>query len=620
MAKKKEYAEKKEIQATPQTLGQLPPGMPPLTKEQQKKLDEIKIKIDSFQKELLSKFEDYIVGIGLMPPPQPPQGEVQKKEEPEKIHLLLLVDDTDSQKMSKLELKEKLGQIVDEIAKKVDERLTPNTILLSELWMSCYDGKYDLLQLVAISAPIYDKGMLSAVKIGEIHRSMVIKKFEKYIVSYILFGSLVRGQATKESDIDVAIVIDDTDVKKMTRAELKDKLRAIIIGMGIEAGEMTGIRNKINIQVYILTEFWDNIKEANPVIFTILRDGVPFYDRGLFMPWKQLLKMGKIKPSREAIEMFMSSGEQMVIRVKTRLKELIETDIYWATLTPAQAALMMYGIPPPTPKETIELLEEIFVTKEKLLEKKYVDTLREIRRYYKGMETGEIKEVSGKEIDELLKRSDEYLQRIKKLFGEIESMKDREEMIHVYDSIVTIVRDILRLEGIERADTTELLRIFDKELISTGKVPQKYIRLLEELIKAKKDYDTNKLTDTEVDKIKKSSHELIKFLVEYMQRKRARDLERVKIRVKSGNHFGEILMFENIAFITHDLDAEEKMLSKTVIKPDGSLGSLETASYEEMEQAIATSEIPKAVYIKGIIIEDLKRIWGKDVEILMNKN
>ncbi len=34
----------------------------------------------------------------------------------------------------------------------------------------------------------------------------------------------------------------------MTRVELKDKLRAIIIGMGIEAGDMTGIKNKLNIQ------------------------------------------------------------------------------------------------------------------------------------------------------------------------------------------------------------------------------------------------------------------------------------------------------------------------------------------------------------------------------------
>src|SRR3989344_8896280 len=105
-----------------------------------------------------------------------------------------------------------------------------------------------------MSLPVFDKGMLAAIKIAEVHKGMVLKKFEKYIVSYVLGGSLVQGRATSKSDIDVFIVIDDTDVKKMTRAELKDKLRAIIIGMGAQAGQMTGIKNKINIQVYILTD------------------------------------------------------------------------------------------------------------------------------------------------------------------------------------------------------------------------------------------------------------------------------------------------------------------------------------------------------------------------------
>ena len=149
--------------------------------------------------------------------------------------------------------------------------------------------------------------MLAAIKIAEVHKTMVLKKFEKYILSYVLAGSLTQGRATATSDIDVWIVIDDTDVKKMSRIELKDKLRGIIIGMGIEAGELTGIKNKLNIQVYILTDFWESLKEANPIIFTLLRDGVPFYDRGIFMPWKQLLRMGHIKPSREAIDFFIST-------------------------------------------------------------------------------------------------------------------------------------------------------------------------------------------------------------------------------------------------------------------------------------------------------------------------
>ena len=166
MAKKYQEEKKEAPKEVQPVFGQMPPGMPQLTKEQQKKLEDIKKRIDIFQKELMGKFEDYIVAIGLLPPPQPRPGEEPKKEDQDKIHLLILVDDTDSTKMSKLELKDKLIQIIDEMAKKTDERLVPNTFLVSELWMSCYDGKYDILQMCALAAPVFDKGLLAATKIG----------------------------------------------------------------------------------------------------------------------------------------------------------------------------------------------------------------------------------------------------------------------------------------------------------------------------------------------------------------------------------------------------------------------------------------------------------------------
>ena len=289
-----------EMPDGPTVPGPIPPGAQispeaqKLSEEMAQKLKDMKEKLDDFSKKVVDKFDKYIIGVALLPPPKPQPGE---KFDKDLLDVLVLIDDSDSQKMTKQELKNKLITIIDAIGKEVDPKILPQVILLTELWQNVYDAKYELLQIIAMGAPIFDQGMLSAIKIAEIHKTMVLRKFEKYIVSYVLAGSLVQGKSTKTSDIDVWVVIDDTDVKKMTRAELKDKLRAIIIGMGIEAGEMTGIRNKLNIQVYILTDFWDSLREANPVIFTLLRDGVPFYDRGIFMPWKQLLRMGKIKPS-----------------------------------------------------------------------------------------------------------------------------------------------------------------------------------------------------------------------------------------------------------------------------------------------------------------------------------
>lgn len=588
--------------------------MKKLPKEAKEKLKQIKSKLDKFSKKTVEKFEKYIMGIALLPPPRPKEGE---KVEKEKINVLVLIDDTEPTKMSKMELKEKLSAIINDIAKNIDENLKPETILLSELWQSCFDGKYDLLQLIALGAPVFDTGMLSAIKIAEVHKTMILKKFEKYIVSYVLAGSLVQGKATPTSDIDVWVVIDDTDVKKMTRAELKDKLRAIIIGMGIEAGEITGIKNKLNIQVYILTDFWDSLKEANPIIFTLLRDGVPFYDRGVFMPWKLLLKMGKIKPSAEAIDMFMGSGEQMLTRVHDKIKDIGMEDIYYAILTPSQAAIMLFGLPPPTPSETPTVMRDLFVKKEKLLEDKFIETLEKTIKVRKDIEHGVKKELTGKELDELLNSSEKYLKRIRRLFTQIEKMKEEESTIYIYDSIVTVIRDILRLEGIEKVSDVEVVKIFKQEMVETGKIPEKFLRMLNDIVKARKDYDEKKLTKHEVERVKKDSAAFIKFMVEYLQRKRGRELEKTKIRVRHGDTFGEVTLLGKQAFIVHDIDQPEKTVSKAKINPDGSLGTPQPATMEDLEKALTTVEIPAKVFIKEPIFEDLKRMFGKDVEILV---
>ncbi|MDO8656891.1 MAG: hypothetical protein Q7K45_06655, partial [Nanoarchaeota archaeon] len=139
-----------------------------------------------------------------------------------------------------------------------------------------------------------------------------------------------------------------------------------------------------------------------------------------------------------------------------------------------------------------------------------------------------------------------------------------------------------------------------------------------EIIKAKKDYDNHKLTKNEVEKVKKTSRELIKFLVEYMQRKRGREIERTKIRVKHGNRFGEVILLGDVAFIIHDIDHEEKEISKAKINPDGSLGTPAKSNLEELEKALCKIEIPPKVFIKEPIFEDLKKFFGKDVEVLIN--
>ena len=84
----------------PSAAPPLPEGLP---KDAQKKIEEMKKKLDNFQKKVVEKFDKYILGIALMPPPKPKEGE----KPDEKVHVMTLVDDTDSKKMTKEELKMK---------------------------------------------------------------------------------------------------------------------------------------------------------------------------------------------------------------------------------------------------------------------------------------------------------------------------------------------------------------------------------------------------------------------------------------------------------------------------------------------------------------------------------
>src|SRR3989344_6669920 len=153
--------------------------------ELKKKFEQLKLKLDKFKKKVLKEFNEYVIGIALLPP---------KEDNKEAINVLVLVDDTDSKKMSKFELRDKLTKIIAKFAEEVDKNLNIETMILSELRENCFDGKYEILHLIAMSAPVYDpKELLAAVKIAEVHKSMVLKKFEKYIMSYVAAGSLFRG-------------------------------------------------------------------------------------------------------------------------------------------------------------------------------------------------------------------------------------------------------------------------------------------------------------------------------------------------------------------------------------------------------------------------------------------
>jgi len=495
-----------------------------LSPEQEKEMKKAREQLDGLKKFILQKYK-FTEAVGIIPPQAADifddENELTPEERKEKpMHLIVVLPDDKEKEFNAVKL---------EIVKKIKEekqKIWLNLLLVKDLWDICLDSKYEVIEAIGMSFPLHDKGILGSLRVAQIHKSLVLKKFEKYVYSYVIGGSLVRGDAVKESDGDVYIVIDDTDVKRMPRLELKEKLRNIIYSYIMQAGELAGVKNVLNVQVYLLTEFWEGVKDANPIFYTFLRDGVPLYDRGGFLPWKLLLRMGKIKPSPESIDMFMSMGDKTTDIVKRRLLDIVIGDIYWGVITPSQALLMLYGLPPTTTKETVIEMKRIFVDKEKLLEKKYVDILEEIViKYYKGYEHGKVKEVSGKEVDKLLKDFQDYLKRLKELREEIEKIMQEKNLKEIYENVFKMLKSLFGNKG-----ESTLIKEYEKEIVNKCKGNPKFIHTLNQLVDMKKKYKTKKAPGKyEFERLRRDSVYLEDSLIEYGQRKDFGLIEKAKI-------------------------------------------------------------------------------------------
>jgi len=381
-----------------------------------------------------------------------------------------------------------------------------------DIWELCLDSKFDLVGAIAMSFPLYDKGFLGGLRMVEIHKSLVLQKFEKYVVSYVFTGSFIRGEASPTSDVDIAIIINDTDVKKMPRVELRERLRSIIYQYVVEAASLAGVKNELHIQTYLLTEFWDAVKDASPVIFTFIRDGIPIYDRQTFMPWKSLLKMGKLRPSPESIDMFMKTAEKTKEMVQRRLVEAM-IDVYYSVLNPSQALVMLYGLPPPTHKETITMMEDIFVKKEKMIKKSDMEILVKAVKLFKEYEHDTKFKISGKEIDELVKKTDAYLKTLKELRKQIEKRYQEQTIEQLYEDVFGLLK-----AAIGKKSQAVLISEFEKNFVKKGKFTAQHLRILNDVVKARADFKKGKLNSHKVEEARKNASILINHLIEYNQR------------------------------------------------------------------------------------------------------
>jgi len=527
----------------------------------------------------------------------------------------------EAKELSVPQTEEEIVGIVNDLVDEKAEKLMKNykgkkvrILPLGGLWQSCYDQKYDLIR--TLSNPqrrniLYDKGFIKSLTAAEMLRQVSLGKLKRYILSIILVGSVSRGTMNEDSDVDLSFVVDDTDVKKMGRHEVQARLRRMIHGMA----EQTGF--EFNIQVYLLTEFWQALRDTHPVIFSMVRDGVPLYDTGMFIPWRTLLKMGKLKPSPEAVEQFYRTGRLLIQDINNSIKEIVIERLFLAMFNPAQAVAMLIGVPPTDAVNTPNQFRKHFVKDLKLIEPKYADYLQEIIDYRKGVEYNKIKEITPEEFAVQMKHASEFQDRIEKLFKDIRTNNIKKSLKTAEDECISASVETLKVMGINasKKDAVELIKT---KLLDTGLITgYDYNLVTKKLKNAKQDFRNNLLTTEEAYAIEKDAKRFVKMMKDLTEVYKLKETDKSKIHFKYGSKNGELWLLCNEIFIIKDLKQPENDVLKAGLNKDGSFSKVEISNLKELNDARKNIKCDEIVTsIKAETIESVKDMLKEDVEFI----
>lgn len=97
----------------------------------------------------------------------------------------------------------------------------------------------------------------------------VMKALGEYIYSIVLYGSVVRGEASDESDIDILVIGDG-------QSDIEDRI--------LDISYEIDLRNHMATSIFYSTseDFERRLKLGSPFVEEVLNNGVVLHDNGTF--------------------------------------------------------------------------------------------------------------------------------------------------------------------------------------------------------------------------------------------------------------------------------------------------------------------------------------------------
>jgi predicted nucleotidyltransferase len=228
------------------------------------------------------------------------------------------------------------------------------------------------------------------------------RHYGELIKSVLIFGSAVKGEVKKGSDIDVWVILDDTATKTT------DDLNKVVDHLYLISHEL----KDLHIQVHTLTEFWQSIRLGSPEFVNFLRYGLVIHDTGFVKPIQRMLTMGLLPPSDEVVTLKARASETRYKKIRLDIKSMIFELRYTAT-DMIQAVVMYFYKKQPDQKAIPEFLEKL--VKAKKLEKEYIQKFDELNKLWKDIDHKIIKEVTTEHLNRALVLTKDLIERFKKM-------------------------------------------------------------------------------------------------------------------------------------------------------------------------------------------------------------
>ncbi len=359
------------------------------------------------------------------------------------------------------------------------------------------------------------------LKIAEEFKKKVLEKFGDFIKAIIIWGSVTRGDVSAKSDVDIYIIFDDTKYSLKDFNRVRDRIDEELYEMAKK------IDKRIHVQPIIaLTEFIDGLRHSHPLFINIVREGFAVYDTGFFIPMRKLLEWGKFPLTKEAALIRIESAPEYIERAKKMKARIVAVDVYHTILDSTQGLLMYLGINPPAPKLTAKYVREHLV-KPGLLSEEDAKLVEEVVKFYKGVDHGEIKEISGKELDEWIEKAEKYYEKIQKIFMALDAKQKEKDVKDAYEFMIKSIVAYLSAINKLPPEPKDLPEAFEREMIEKGILPEFYREVFRKVIEMRKLVEEKKfdeISDKELNLLKEYVRRLglkVKELIEQIEKKKS---------------------------------------------------------------------------------------------------